>query len=140
MFRCPDRLPSTSRPPAFKTWAALPVPVAVAKSDQTFYGRKAGRQTCLRSPRHLIALPRNIAHEGVDVIVNFDQRRLRASLYRPLLKLPTEDRMRIVNLIVGMLSLVYDHTDIARTNRSIKGTSSAVGGRVASPRQSGRVK
>jgi type I restriction enzyme, R subunit len=36
--------------------------------------------------------------------VNADeQRRLRASLYRPLLKLPTEERTRIVDLIVGLL-------------------------------------
>ena len=36
--------------------------------------------------------------------VNADeQRRLRASLYRPLLKLPAEERSRIVDLIVGML-------------------------------------
>jgi len=32
-----------------------------------------------------------------------EQRRLRASLYRPLLKLPTEERTRIVDLIVGMV-------------------------------------
>jgi len=38
------------------------------------------------------------AHVNAD-----EQRRLRASLYRPLLKLPTEERTRIVDLIVGML-------------------------------------
>jgi type I restriction enzyme R subunit len=36
--------------------------------------------------------------------VNADeQRRLRASLYRPLLKLPAEERSRVVDLIVGMV-------------------------------------
>jgi type I restriction enzyme, R subunit len=36
--------------------------------------------------------------------VNADeQRRLRASLYRPLLKLALEERTRIVDLIIGMV-------------------------------------
>lgn len=38
------------------------------------------------------------AHVNAD-----EQRRLRAILYRPLLKLPTEERTRIVDLIVGLL-------------------------------------
>jgi type I restriction enzyme R subunit len=38
------------------------------------------------------------AHVNAD-----EQRRLRASLYRPLLKVPTEERTRIVDLIVGRL-------------------------------------
>jgi type I restriction enzyme, R subunit len=38
------------------------------------------------------------AHVNAD-----EQRRLRASLYRPLLKIPTEERTRIVDLIVGMV-------------------------------------
>lgn len=38
------------------------------------------------------------AHVNAD-----ERRRLRASLYRPLLKLPTEERTCIVDLIVGMV-------------------------------------
>jgi type I restriction enzyme, R subunit len=38
------------------------------------------------------------AHVNAD-----EQRRLRASLYRPLLKLPTEERTRVVDLIIGMV-------------------------------------
>ena len=55
--------------------------------------------------------PKEVGRETEALIQRFpnaqvnadEQRRLRASLYRPLLKLPTEERSRIVDLIVGMV-------------------------------------